>query len=271
MFFLTLADKRAKVSDNFSSVAAKLHSAFLKQLYSGLYQMEIPNSPVANQFNQHFGFKESAGIYNSTNLTFQTREGDLVTLYSDNEFSYSGSAKKTRFEDGVTLEEISVEARAASQYSISVQGDLNEEELLAIKELTLKISPVVKGFFEQSNFDLGQVVQSFQDSAGVINSLELNLEQRIYASVSIHNYNETGRLEEEGKKINNFIEDLSSVRDLPSLVKSVVESSIKQEEDFSPGNNYFQSLVKLSELLQSRLIQLLNRNSNIPATEPFLE
>ena len=62
-------------------------------------------------------------------LNVQTQEGDLVSLSFSSEQSLSESRTQTQSEKFGSLQEISTEAKAASSYSISVQGDLSEHSL----------------------------------------------------------------------------------------------------------------------------------------------
>lgn len=93
-----------------------------------------------------------------------TLREDMRIISSKKELAYSESARKTRFENGEIVEEFSTVALAASEYSLIVQGDLNEEELAATEKLVSKISPMAQSFFNQSGFDVGEAVKAFTES-----------------------------------------------------------------------------------------------------------
>ena len=83
----------------------------------------------------------------ASELNVRTKEGDLVSLSFLSEQFLSESRTQTQSKEFGSLQEISTEAKAASSYSISVQGDLNEEELAAINKLVAEISPIASEFF----------------------------------------------------------------------------------------------------------------------------
>ena len=101
--------------------------------------MEI--SEVSTQYPafDRRSYSASISLAFATDLSLRTEEGDLVNISFQNEQSLTESESQTRFADGVAIREISSVAVAASRYSISVQGDLNDEELEAIQRLVTLI------------------------------------------------------------------------------------------------------------------------------------
>ena len=61
---------------------------------------------------------------------------------------------KSQFEDDPTVNEISSVARAASEYSQVVEGDLNEDELIAIQKIAAHVEPIAREFLSSDPEDL---------------------------------------------------------------------------------------------------------------------
>ncbi|MCP4720320.1 MAG: hypothetical protein GY860_12750, partial [Desulfobacteraceae bacterium] len=89
------------------------------------------------QFSSH-SRKQTVNAYESldTGLTIQTREGDIVTLSSNSfsEFNASeyNSKGEIRTDSGnalITQHTREITLTTGEQFSFSVQGDLNEQEL----------------------------------------------------------------------------------------------------------------------------------------------
>ena len=85
--------------------------------------------------------RAAVAAFFSSELSLRTQEGDLVNLSFDGEQSLSESHAQTLTQDNGTVQEFSSVARAAASYSLTIQGDLNEEELAAINKLAAEIAP----------------------------------------------------------------------------------------------------------------------------------
>lgn len=235
--------------------------------------MESALTPLANHIVRQVAFTKSIDVSSSTNLTLRTREGDLVTLSSNKQMAYSESAEKYRFQDGATEERLSVEARAASQYSLSVQGDLNEEELAAINTLANKIFPIAQSFFNGSEIDMEQASASLLESMGEIDYLDLRMEQTTVQTYFSRLFSEsnvdTGQKTAEGLeslKEELFTLENSRIQNLRELVRSVIDSSIQQVKENSSGENYvgpvLNSLRDFRENLLPPLLKVLGNPIN---------
>ena len=236
--------------------------------------MESFLTPLTNHAFQQVGFIKSIDVSSSTNLTLSTREGDLVTLSSNKQLAYSESAEKSRFEDGATKERFSVEAKAASQYSLSVQGELNEEELAAINTLANKIFPIARSFFNGSEIDMEQAATSLLESMEEIDYLELRMEQTTVESYLSRLFSETnadiGQMTVEGLeslKKELFTLENSMIRDLRELVRSVIDSAIQQVEEDSSGENSFGPLLNSLHNFRENILKQLLKPSGNPVNE----
>lgn len=220
--------------------------------------MEPVATSLANsQIIQQTRFQSSAGAEFSANLFLRTREGDSVTLSLNNQFSFSRLAEKTRFEDGSALAGFSVEARAASQYSLRVQGDLNEEELAAIETLVAKISPVAQRFFGQSDFDVQEAAEALTRSLGTITQVSLSLEKTITASISSRSFSRPG-VADTAVAPEFRLPDLQSpaIRDPGALFESVLQSMFQTENVEFPNQD---SIILSMEDLRNFFFDQLKR------------
>jgi len=109
--------------------------------------------------------KQSVNAYESldTGLTIKTREGDIVTLSSNsftelNAFEYN-SRGKIQTDSGTArfsqhIREITLST--GDQFSFSVQGDLNEQELADIEAIVLGVEGIAA---EMAEGDMGGAVE----------------------------------------------------------------------------------------------------------------
>ena len=171
----------------------------------------------------------------STDLTLKTQEGDRVKISFDNQQSQSQTQSQTEFSDGVIVEEISTVAVAASQYSLTVEGDLSEEELEAIRKLASEITPIAQRFFAQSEFDQEDVLNRLGSSLGALEEIELSLEKTVAATFAFQSVSALpGAV--EGQRVSELLPpaegegiDPATIRDIPALVSAVVEAEFAEQ------------------------------------------
>jgi len=233
--------------------------------------METPVTNSASPIVQQAGFRNAAEASTSTNLRLRTSEGDVVSLALNNRLSLSESGRETRFGNGTTVNEFSATARAASQYSLTVNGDLNDQELTAIQALVDKISPIARSFFGSSNFNLEQAAASLAGSLGVIDRVELTLEKTLTASAQAFTRQAADASGDPSQTPANAADTPGNgdfaIRDVQGLVQAVVDS-VFQQGDFQPpgGEGILQNLGDLKQLLNTRLLKILDP-LNHPAEE----
>lgn len=211
-------------------------------------------------------------------LTLKTEEGDLVNLSFQNEQSLAESESQTRYANNGTIREFSSVAVAASRYSLTVQGDLNEEELDAIQRLVDEIGPIARGFFAQAEFDLAAVTETLAGSLGVIDEIKLELERVITTTFAFQQYssNEPINIPNPGNAQNIDIPqkpvNTDAIRNLPELVFAAVEAELEaQAAQFVKGQAIMRSFNDLMRFLQQQLGQFLNPlgNNAKPNIEPL--
>ena len=172
-----------------------------------------------------------ANVQPEADISLRTSTGDVVTLSFANEQDLSPSHREVQFEDGQTVQEISSVAQAASTFSQVVEGDLNEDELVAIQKLAAKIEPIAKDFLSS-------------------NPEELNIEQAVDIALP-----DVVSVEAE---VSDF--DVENIRQLPTLVSATIDAGF--EKQFQALNKNSRELIvnSLSELMQffrEKVVQVL--------------
>lgn len=215
----------------------------------------------------------------STELSLRTKEGDLVDISFQNEQSLTESESQTRFADGVAVREISSVAVAASRYSISVQGDLNEEELQAIQRLVDEVGPIARGFFARGEFDFENATEALAGSLGVIDEIELELERVITATFSSQAFSSGTPVQAIGPENTGPQDpslepiDTDRIRNLSDLIFSAVEAEFESQAAQLPESEaILRSLNDLILFLQEQLGQFLtpleDNSPSVPQSLP---
>ena len=240
--------------------------------------MEI--SEVSTQYPafDRRSYSASISLAFATDLSLRTEEGDLVNISFQNEQSLTESESQIRFADDVAIREISSVAVAASRYSISVQGDLNDEELEAIQRLVDEIGPIARGFFARGEFDFASATEVLAGSLGVIEEIELELERVITATFSSQAFSSGAPIEAidpgnvESSNPSPEPIDANQIRNLSDLIFSAVEAEFESQAAQLPkGESILRSLNDLILFLQEQLGEFLNplKNSVEPALKPL--
>ena len=227
--------------------------------------MSIPELSLQGQIVDQNRYSAGAGVYFSTDLNLRTEEGDVVNLSFDTEQSYSETQSETRFADGFSVQQFSAEAVAASQYSLVVQGDLNEEELAAIRELTQEIAPIAQSFFNKEELDLAKVQETLAGNPGALQEIELALKKTVATAVFVESYSLQQIPEEAGvaaAPVEQPVEaetEISAIRDVPELVSVVLEVQFQSQivTDFPP-ESILKTLGDLLAFFREQLGSLLD-------------
>jgi len=223
--------------------------------------MEAIGTNSINSITQQAAAQNSYGLSTSADLNVKTEEGDLVSISFSNEFNYSESSSSTQFVNGESVKELSVSASAAFQYSLTVQGDLNEEELAAIEKLAQSVTPLAESFFSQSGFDVGQAASVIAGSLGTLTDIELSLERTETAS-AVREYFDNGSAEGVNQLANDIAEEfpaeqIPKIRDLAGLVQSVLDAVFSDNEEEFPEDSLLKNLEDFKNLLANQLVQAL--------------
>ena len=196
---------------------------------------EITTFDIQRQLLDRRVVSEEVNVPLETDSSLQTSGGDVVTLNVAKQQSLSDSYVDSQSEYEQTVQDISSVAHAASKYSQTIEGDLNEDELNAIKKLSANIEPIVNGFLSSSSDELDvekaiavltgnqeiakEVAEEF--TSAVVKTLGLES-----AEVSLDNKVSTGAtsVESEAMDLN-----IKNIQKLPELVSSTVEAELQKQ------------------------------------------
>lgn len=225
----------------------------------GIQALSNNSSILAHQAAQSQVAASFAG-----DLTLVTQEGDTVNISFGAAQSFSSSQSQTQFADGSVVQEFSVSAQAASRYSFSVQGDLNEDEIAAIQKLVSLIDPIATDFFTGQEFNLQEAAFTLAENLGVVNQLSLSLEKTFSASFSAQQFSRLPQGEGAGGIAPLEIPDLENIRDFPALVQSVLESAFDVHSRVGQDESLIRSYQDFLKFVQEHLDNL----NRVPHPQP---
>jgi hypothetical protein len=211
----------------------------------------------------------SVDAFVSSELNLKTSEGDLVSLSFAGEQSLSESSTQTRTQENGAIQEFSSVARAAASYSLTVQGDLNAEELAAINKLAEEIAPLAREFFANGELNLEDSANVLANNLGVLQEVELALERTVVATFATRTVT---RLPEEGGDITdiaaNQAQELETdgIRDFPALVQATLDAVFESEAGQVPEqDSILRSLNDLLSFIRDRLGEFFNPPTGLAA------
>lgn len=238
--------------------------------------MEVQTATYPNAVVDHKAVEAQVGLLTTGDLNLKTREGDLVSLSFGNEYQYAQSRQET-VEEGVVTQEISTVAQAAARYSLSIQGDLNEDELNAIKALAEGVQPLAEEFFQSGEFDFNAATETLTASLDQLDAVELRLERVISATFAFQQTRVTEQPSNENaaqpvpavqppidpEQFNSLSQsdgflNYPKVRDITNLVLSVIETEFPEKGLETFGSKAIvSSLKEFLDVLKERLTQAL--------------
>ncbi len=122
-------------------------------------------------------------------LSVTTDEGDKITLTADLEYDFRSVNYKSRVEtDGTTVD---VEAKYAEyalkkEFGVTVEGDLNEQELRDLEKLFRKVSNIFRRFFRGQDEEALAKTAKLAERFGNLSSLSsLDLSVDVERSVTV--------------------------------------------------------------------------------------
>lgn len=226
--------------------------------------METAISTVQGQspIFQKTAFEQALGFKATTDLTLRTQEGDVVTLSLNDNFKFSQFVQETQFEDGAKVMGFSLMAVAASEFSLKVRGELNDEELAAIQNLIQTLAPIAKSFFTEEGFDADLADQALDGTLGVIQDMEITLEKTMAQSVASSFFGQGTSQEAEVFPQNIEAPNLfvDSIRDLNGMVQSAVDSVFRPLKIDFPEDRLLRTFLDLKNFLTKQMVQLLAPN-----------
>jgi len=220
MLFFFDADKTQKKRTNGEGESLKIMSV-----------SEVTTFEIQKQLLNERADSVEANVLPEVDVSLQTSAGDVVTLSFTNEQGLSQPHSEAQYEESQTVQEISSVAQAASTFSQVVNGDLNEDELVAIQKLAAKIEPIAKDFLSSDPEEF---------------NVERAVDMALPSVVSV----ETEALD--------F--DVENIRQLPTLVSTTIDAGFAKQ--FQALNEVNRGLIvnSLSELMQffrEKVVQVL--------------
>jgi hypothetical protein len=224
----------------------------------------------------------SVDAFVSSELNLKTSEGDLVSLSFAGEQSLSESSTQTRTQENGTIEKFSSVARAVTAYSLTVQGDLNPEELAAINKLAEEIAPLAREFFENGELNLEEPANVLANNLGVLQEVELALERTVVATFETRTVTRLPKewvaatIGVDGGDITNVETlpiqsqelEIGGIRDFPALVQATLDAIFESEAGQVPEqDSILRSLNDLLSFIRDRLNQFFNLPTDL-ATLP---
>lgn len=219
--------------------------------------LEINTSGVQNQPLDRRITSEEVAVSLEAGSSLQTGEGDVVTLSFADKQNLSNSYNESQFEGDPTVQEISSVARAASKYSQVVEGDLNEDELIAIQKIAAHVEPIAREFLSSDSEELdvekaigiltGDQTITEEVGAELGNTIVKTLGFEIPSQVNLDNpaQSESVALEAENPDIN-----IENIRQLPELASAAVDAELQKQ--FQVLNESSRALIvnSLNDLMQ---------------------
>ena len=198
--------------------------------------LEINTSIVQNQPPDRRVEPEEASVSIEAGTSLQTSEGDVVTLSFADKQNLSNSYGEAQFEDDQTVNEISSVARAASEYSQVVEGDLNEDELIAIQKIAAHVEPIAREFLSSDPEDLDvekaigiltgdhKITEEVGIALGTAIVKTLGLESSSQVNPDNLVQSESITVEAENPDIN-----IENIRQLPELSSAAVNAELQKQ------------------------------------------
>ena len=229
--------------------------------------LEINTSIVQNQPPDRRVEPEEASVSIEADTSLQTSEGDVVTLSFADKQNLSNSYGEAQFEDDQTVNEISSVARAASEYSQVVEGDLNEDELIAIQKIAAHVEPIAREFLssDPEELDVEKAIGILTGDHKITEEVGIALGTAIVKTLGLESssqvnpdnlvQSESTTVEAENPDIN-----IENIRQFPELASAAVDAALQKQ--FQTLNESSKSLIvsSLNDLMrffQEKVSQVL--------------
>lgn len=185
-----------------------------------------PQASRVSEFNQQIAqYQQQISTSQSFDFKVQTRDGDLVTLSfaSAERYSESYGSQSVQRADGSQASGYAINAAfsASSDYKLTIDGELDEEELKAIQNLMEEIGKLAEDFFD------GDMQAAFEQAMNIgfdtseLAAFTLNLSQT--ESVKVASYKEQSG---NNQPNNPFVARLAPVGErMTELAQNAIESN----------------------------------------------
>ena len=201
-------------------------------------------------------------------LNLRTGQGDLVSLSFSEQQSLSEPFSQAQTRESDTSQEFSSIAKANSSYSLTVEGNLNVEELEAIKKLAEEITPLAEEFFSSGKLNLDNPSGILDDSFGPLVQLELSLGRTFKTTLETESIKQFPEQTDEVtiQELPNQVSKLQTdgIRDYPALVTATIDAVFKSEAEQVPVSDLTpRSLDDLLTYIRDRIGEFFNSSTDI--------
>ena len=198
--------------------------------------LEINTSGVQNQPLDRRITSEEVAVSLEAGSSLQTGEGDVVTLSFADKQNLSNSYNESQFEGDPTVQEISSVARAASKYSQVVEGDLNEDELIAIQKIAAHVEPIAREFLssDSEELDVEKAIGILTGDHEITEKVGIELGNTIVKTLGLESSSQVNSdklvpselitVEAENPDIN-----IKNIRQLPELASAAVNAELQKQ------------------------------------------
>jgi len=219
--------------------------------------LEINTSIVQNQLPDRRVEPEEASVSIEAGTSLQTSEGDVVTLSFADKQNLSNSYGEAQFEDDQTVNEISSVARAASDYSQVVEGDLNEDELAAIQKIAAHVEPIAREFLssDAEELDVEKAIGILTGDHKITEEVGIELGNAIVKTLGLESssqvnpdnlvQSESATVEAENPDIN-----IENIRQLPELSSAAVDAELQKQFQTLNENSKALIVSSLNDLMR---------------------
>jgi len=219
--------------------------------------LEINTSIVQNQLPDRRVEPEEASVSIEAGTSLQTSEGDVVTLSFADKQNLSNSYGEAQFEDDQTVNDISSVARAASDYSQVVEGDLNEDELAAIQKIAAHVEPIAREFLSSDleELDVEKAIGILTGDHKITEEVGIELGNAIVKTLGLESssqvnpdnlvQSESTTVETENPDIN-----IENIRQLPELSSAAVDAELQKQFQTLNENSKALIVSSLNDLMR---------------------
>ena len=213
--------------------------------------LEINTSGVQNQPLDRRITSEEVAVSLEAGSSLQTGEGDVVTLSFADKQNLSNSYNESQFEADPTVQEISSVARAASKYSQVVEGDLNEDELIAIQKIAAHVEPIAREFLssDSEELDVEKAIGILTGDQTITEEVGTELGNTIVKTLGLEvssqvNLDNPAQLESVAVEAKNPEINIENIRQLPELASAAVDAELQKQ--FQVLNESSRALIVIS-------------------------
>ena len=217
--------------------------------------LEINTIAAKNQPLDRLVASEEIEVSLEADSSLQMSEGDVVTLSFTDKQNPSNSYSESQFEGDQAIQEISSVARAASKYSRVVEGDLNEDEIIAIQKIAAQVEPIARKFLSSNpeELDVEKAIGILTGDQTITEGVGIELGNTVVKAL-VRDSSLQGNLDNSVESVavdaENLDINIEKIRQLPELASAAVDAELQKQ--FQVLNESSRALIvnSLNDLMQ---------------------